>query len=267
MLTPGCQESITVVYEVHDQYEEEEEQSHRHGGFVVFLLLAILLSLAVRCCARHCGSGAQKRMAEKSILNAIRSNPALKAQVEAAAGHTLPDAGQQKRCSGAMCCRILVAVAIVFVAMRITCSIVQDMVYVDSEGYAHEPSSVAVFLIMLALVILIVGFLRLCQFMYLKYFRSGSASDPHELIDASRRRMQSAVQWSRNLFIRRHPTDYAVLSSDDIDDRSNGSELVTRQVTYQPVIVSGVPVAAFPTQQQTTATAVPAQTYANVTML
>lgn len=266
MLAPGCKESISVVYEVHDQYLAEDEQSYHHGGFAALMLLVLLLWMSVRCCTKHCGRNAQKRMAEKSILKAIRADHSLKGRVEAAAGHSLPDADQPDRCCWTMCARIVVSAFIVLIAVLITCAIVQDMQYVDEEGNEHEPSVIVVFLIMLAIVAVIVGFLRFVHYLYLLHF-SGGSPERGQIIQESRRRFHNAFEWSHRFFIPRHPTDYAVLSSDEVDDVTHGSELTSRSFSMQPNVVQGVQVAAFPVKHRAAGEAAPAQAYTNIAML
>jgi hypothetical protein len=161
-LQSSCRASINDLYALHDAYTAEEEEAHsysHHGGLLFLLLLStgVLGGLHV---LRRFGPEARKREDAHYIIAAIRNNPTLKAQVEAASGRTVPMLDASGTCGEGKLVRILGVIGLVFACTVITLHIARELVYVDADGEEHVPNALIVFLLMFAVTALSVAILR-----------------------------------------------------------------------------------------------------------
>jgi len=178
-LQPPCQEAIKNVYLLRQDYWAETQAAtscdhhglhHGHGFPILLLLLPLLVFVAFKRRARL--------LAINKTLEAIHSNPALKSQVEALSGVTVPVAkcgdGKSK------CVTVLKAVGTVLVvalssfiiaatSLVIACGIVGSMSYTGPDGVEVHPSGFVAILVLFAVtaleVVMFVGVVRGCKLM------------------------------------------------------------------------------------------------------
>jgi len=122
-LSPGCQEAVSDLYLLRESYWQQEEIAHKpphHGGFMI--LPIILLFVAVPCLVRKLFIKRKRIQDVRKVLAAIEANPALKKQVEEAAGIAvpkLPECPMHRARSGSCCGAILKFIAVFIVSVII----------------------------------------------------------------------------------------------------------------------------------------------------
>jgi len=128
-LSLPCQSTITDLHELREQYWNEEYEMnagpgygggrwhhHAHPGMaLLFWFCAIPLMFLL---GRKLKRKMIKRQQVMNVLSAIEKNPALKAQVEAEAGMSLPNL--QEPCRFNVCRFLLTAVAAFFTSLLVT---------------------------------------------------------------------------------------------------------------------------------------------------
>jgi hypothetical protein len=253
-LSYSCQEAISIVYDLHNQYSEEEEEMHGPPRPMILLIGILLTLVIIRSCCRLCGPGAKRHAKMRAIMDAIRADPELKSRVEAASGETIPE--PPKRCNGACCLRLIGAIAIVLIAVRITLCIATSL---SNEN--EEPiNGFAIFLLLLSITTILVVLLRLLKVCFMKCCSSNTSSSVRT---SASKRVRSVYLWGQQLFQPSPVADGYVR----LDANDDGSEMISRGYV-QPIYCSGIPMNALPMKNHVVAGgAVPAQTYSNVTML
>jgi len=179
-LQPQCQEAIVNVYQLRQDFWAASQAAttcdhpyhHPHGFPVLLLLAPLFVFLFFKRRARM--------QAVNKTLDAIHSNPALKAQVEALSGLPVPAA--KKCCAGQSNCATmlkavgtLLAVAlcsfiIAATSLVVACGIVGSMSHIGPDGTEVHPSGFVALLVLFIVtaleVVLFVGVVRGCKLMF-----------------------------------------------------------------------------------------------------
>lgn len=149
-LSSGCRQSIQTLFETRDDYWSDQQSITKHGhdeghpgGMVLLLFLSFFMFLAVR----HHG----KMKTIRKILDVVDANPALKEQVETAAGVKIPVHGEGARtCSSYVWSAIRVVLmfaGLLFLSFFIAFSSIVIAIWIcmalgheDESGEMHYPS-------------------------------------------------------------------------------------------------------------------------------
>lgn len=146
-LSSECQDAITDVYVIRDQYIEEENDSRRGNvALFLFFVVTIVVIAFIKRKARLA-----KYEKDLAMYNAMQENPSLKEQMEKASGVVME---KPKTCGGASCGFFVLRVILSFLsavlalqfAFFVTILVVENNITYDQFGNEVMPPPIVPFL-------------------------------------------------------------------------------------------------------------------------
>lgn len=158
--SPSCRASISSLYQLQAQYQAQSPPPPPPGPgphhFPFFGAALVLLGVGLVARRVYWGRHRKfRRQQMNALINAVESNPSLKAAVEAELGTPLPQPLPESCCARKRCVlvRVLAGVAIAFVSVVATCHVVAATERPDEETGEPRPMP-----LLLALLVLLAFF-------------------------------------------------------------------------------------------------------------
>lgn len=161
-LSPGCQEAVSDLYILRENYWQQEEIAHKPPHHHGLFLPIILLFLVVPCLVRKLFIKRKRFQDVRKVLEAIEANPSLKAAVEQSAGIPIPKLPQcpMHKSRAASCCASVfkfIAVFIVSVIIALVLIVVStQLVMMSNQSPDHSVNVSKILIVYFLLSILVV---------------------------------------------------------------------------------------------------------------
>lgn len=234
-LSKECQDAITDVYIIRDQYIEEDNDSHGCNlGIIIFFLVAIFVVSFIKRKARLA-----KYEKDLAMYNAMQENPALKEQMEKSSGVVMDKPKICASSCGFFLLRVILSFLSALLALQfaffVTILVVERNITYDQYGNEVMPPPLLPFLTFFA-SLLAASAMMLCihQHCFGKKRRRQQQQQP-ELQPATNGPPPSASSWNLPDMRFAWPTwtararpsnrDYAVLAGESVHG-NHGNEMV-----------------------------------------